>query len=534
MQSFWGLPRCLSQTVRAGDHERTPTILGSMSPPNLLPVVLCGGSGTRLWPLSREAYPKQFLSLLGPRSLLQDTLLRISGALKDCSEPLAPLLVCNTEHRFVVAEQLQGIGAKGARILLEPAGRNTAPALTLAALQALEDGEGADPVLLAMPADHAIADLAAFHAAIRRALPVAVEGSIVTFGITPDRAETGYGYIRCASLGAGLGSGGDSGEVHRILHFAEKPDAQAAQAYLESGEYLWNSGFFMVRARQWLKAIAACRPDILQACTDAMRASVRDLDFIRPDTSAFQACPSDSIDYAVMERILALPHLGVSAHAVSLSAGWSDIGAWDALWAVLEQDGAGNVDIGDVLRHDCEGSLLVSSGRLVAGVGLKDMVVVETPDAVLVVDRRRTQDVRHVVSQLRQSGHEVAQLHRKVHRPWGWYDTIDRGECFQVKRIVLHPGAQISLQMHHRRAEHWVVVRGTAEITNGERTYALGPNESTYIPMGQVHRLANPGQEFLEIIEVQSGDYLGEDDIVRFDDLYGRSRVSTPGFEPVP
>ena len=507
------------------------TILGSMSFPALLPVVLCGGSGTRLWPLSREAYPKQFLSLLGSKSLLQDTVLRISGALSDISEPLPPLLVCNTEHRFVVAEQLQSIGIAGARIILEPVGRNTAPALTVAALQALESASNEDPVLLAMPSDHAITDLPAFHAAIRSALPAAAEGGIVTFGIVPDRAETGYGYIRCESAAAGAGQLKALGDdVRAIVHFAEKPDAQTAQGYLANGDYLWNSGFFMVRARQWLKAIGACRQDILQACTEAMQDSVRDLDFIRPDASAFQACPSDSIDYAVMERILAMPQLGVPAYAVSLNAGWSDIGAWDALWASFARDSAGNAGMGDVLRHGCEGTLLISSSRLVAGVGLKDVVVVETPDAVLVVDRHRTQDVRRVVSQLRQSGHEVAQLHRKVYRPWGWYDTIDRGECFQVKRIVLNPGAQISLQMHHRRAEHWVVVRGIAEITNGERIYALGPNESTYIPMGQVHRLANPGKESLEIIEVQSGDYLGEDDIVRFDDMYGRSHISAvPG-----
>jgi len=478
----------------------------------LLPVILCGGSGTRLWPLSRETYPKQFLALADSQTMLQQTATRLQGLTAQIPQAVAPVLVCNVEHRFLAASQLTHVGIQQAAILLEPVGRNTAPALTLAALHACADGE--DPVLLAMPADHVVADREAFHGAVHKAYMKASEGCMATFGIVADRPETGYGYIQFSEI--------DEQGVHRVESFAEKPDAERARHYLEQGNYLWNSGLFMVRASVWIKAMEHCRPDILCACQDAMRAAQRDLDFIRPDAAAFAACPSDSIDYAVMERLSTMPELDIAARVVPMEAGWSDVGAWDALWDVREQDSEGNALMGDAVQHGCSNSLLLSSSRLVAGVGLQDVVVVETPDAVLVVDKRRTQDVKKIVAHLVQTGHALAHSHRKVHRPWGWYDSIDSGERFQVKRIVVHPGASLSLQMHHHRAEHWVVVKGTAEVTNGERTFLLGENESTYIPLGHIHRLANPGKVPLEIIEVQSGSYLGEDDIVRFEDTYGR------------
>lgn len=488
-----------------------------MTAPLLVPVILCGGSGTRLWPLSRETYPKQFLTLQGTHSLLQNTLLRMRDALPGVGVPGAPLLVCNTEHRFVAAEQLQSVGANGAHILLEPVGRNTAPALTIAALLSAD----ADPVLLATPADHVITDVPAFHAAVQRAYPLAASGAMVAFGIVPDRAETGYGYIRCAGGPANAQAPQPSPRL--IEHFAEKPDAATAAAYVESGQYLWNSGLFMIRASQWLAAIEQCRPDILQACSRAMADAVHDLDFIRPDAKAFEACPSDSIDYAVMERLPAQPELGIAAYAVALDAGWTDLGAWDALWTQLPQDADGNAALGDTLLHACKDSLLLSTSRLVAAVGLSHLVVVETPDAVLVADQSRIQDVKHIVTRLKTTGKPQAQQHRKVHRPWGWYDAIDSGDRFLVKRLMVKPGASLSLQMHRHRAEHWVVVRGVAQVTCGEKSFALHQNESTYIPVGQRHRLANPGKTPLEIIEVQSGDHLSEDDILRFEDSYGRA-----------
>ncbi len=479
----------------------------------LLPVILCGGSGTRLWPLSRETYPKQFLSLAGEQTMLQDTALRLQGMPAHVPLASAPILVCNAEHRFLAAGQLAAIGIAQPQIVLEPTGRNTAPALTLAALQAT--AHGADPLLLAMPADHVVTDRPALHAAVAQAHAVASAGAMVTFGIVPNRPETGYGYIQ-------RGAAQDRG-AYAIASFAEKPDAATAQRYLDSGEYLWNAGLFLVRASVWLKAIGACRPDILTACETAMQHAVRDLDFIRPDTAAFQACPSDSIDYAVMERLPQRADLGIPACVIPLQAGWSDLGAWDALWDVLPHDANGNATVGDAVLHDSHDSLLMGNSRLVAGVGLNHIVVVETPDAVLVADKRQTQNVKHIVAQLKAQGHQLANSHRKVHRPWGWYDSIDSGERFQVKRIVVNPGASLSLQMHHHRAEHWVVVKGTAQVTNGDKTFLLGENESTFIPLGHVHRLANPGKLPLEIIEVQSGSYLGEDDIVRFEDTYGRA-----------
>jgi mannose-1-phosphate guanylyltransferase/mannose-6-phosphate isomerase len=479
----------------------------------LLPVMLCGGAGTRLWPLSRETYPKQFLALAGARTMLQDTALRLQG-LGQIQVVNAPVVVCNAEHRFLAASQLMEAGLRGAHIVLEPAGRNTAPALTLAALQAQADGS--DPVLLAMPADHVMADLPAFHSAIEQAFTIACGGAMVTFGIVADKPETGYGYIECGQAFRG-------GSALQIISFAEKPDAERAQAYLKAGNYLWNSGLFMVRTSVWLKAIQSCRADIYAACATAMASAQKDVDFIRPNADAFKACPSDSIDYAVMERLPDRADLGIPACVVPLQAGWSDLGAWDALWEVRERDGDGNAYVGDTVQHGCTNSLLLSSSRLVAGVGLDNIAVVETPDAILVVDKNQTQDVKQIVNKLKDAGHTLTQTHRKVHRPWGWYDAIDSGERFQVKRIVVNPGARLSMQMHYHRAEHWVVVRGTAEITNGEDTFLLAQNESTFIPVGRRHRLANPGKTPLEIIEVQSGDYLGDDDIVRFDDIYGRT-----------
>lgn len=477
----------------------------------LLPVILCGGSGTRLWPLSRESFPKQFLALAGQQTMLQATALRLDAARLSMALA-APMVVCNSQHRFLAANQLMEVGLVHPQIVLEPVGRNTAPALTLAALQAVADG--ADPILLAMPADHLMADPLAFQDAVESAVALARSGAMITFGIVADGPETGFGYIQRGET--------RSGAAYDILSFAEKPDAARAQSYLDAGNYVWNSGLFMVRASVWLSAMGHCRADILEACTQAMHKAQRDLDFIRPDAAIFQACPSDSIDYAVMERLPANPEIGVAAFVVPLQAGWSDLGAWDAVWQARERDAHGNALAGDAVMHGCTNSLLFSSARLVAGVGLDNIMVVETPDAVLVVDKRNTQDVKQIVSQLRRSGHSLADSHRKTHRPWGWYDSIDTGERFQVKRIVVNPGAQLSLQMHHHRAEHWVVVKGTAQVTNGDKTFLLSENESTYIPLGHAHRLENPGRVPLEIIEVQSGSYLGEDDIVRFEDTYGR------------
>ena len=473
------------------------------------PVILSGGSGTRLWPLSREQYPKQLLPLVGAESMLQATLNRLDGV----AGAAPPLLVCNEDHRFVVAEQARLAGKPGA-ILLEPVGRNTAPALTLAALWATRSGD--DPVLVVMPADHVILDLAAFRRAAESAVALAEAGLAVTFGITPDCPETGYGYIQKGAALAG-------GNGFALARFVEKPDAPTAQRYFDSGEYLWNSGLFVMRVSVWLGALQVCRPDMLAACRDAWGGAKEDGDFLRVGKDAFKACPADSIDYAVMERltqsIAGLPKGAV----IPLSAGWSDVGAWDSLWKVLPKDNEGNAFRGDVLLHGTANTLAVSESRLVACVGVRDLVVVETPDAVLVAHHDHTQDVKKIVELLKAAGRSEAQAHRKIHRPWGWYDGIDAGERFQVKRIVVKPGGCLSLQMHHHRAEHWIVVRGTARVTRGTETYLVSENESTFIPLGETHRLENPGCLPLEMIEVQSGAYLGEDDIVRFEDTYGRS-----------
>ena len=474
----------------------------------ILPVVLSGGSGTRLWPLSREKYPKQLLPLVGEQSMLQATVARLDGVDGLCD----PLLVCNEEHRFVVAEQLRLLGKKG-KALLEPFGRNTAPALTLAALWAQQ--QGGDPVLVVMPADHVILDATAFRTAVTRAVALAEAGMAVTFGITPDCPETGYGYIQ---QGAMLGDG----SAFELARFVEKPNRETAQAYLDAGDFLWNSGIFVMRASVWLAALEHCRADILAACQLALQGGSEDGDFIRVDQAAFGQCPADSIDYAVMERLTgAVASLPKSA-VIPLAAGWSDVGAWDALWKVLPKCDDGNAWRGDVLLEGCRNTLAISESRLVACVGLSDLVVVETDDAVLVAHHDATQDVKKIVDRLKANGRAVAQWHRKVYRPWGWYDGVDAGERFQVKRIGVKPGAALSLQMHHHRAEHWIVVSGTARVTKGEEVFLVTENQSTYIPLGVKHRLENPGIVPLEMIEVQSGSYLGEDDIVRFEDTYGR------------
>ncbi len=477
---------------------------------SLIPVVLSGGSGTRLWPLSREKYPKQLLPLIGEDSLLQATVRRMEG-LPDVQLG-APLVVCNEEYRFVIAEQLRLMGKKGA-ILLEPVGRNTAPALTLAALAALREGN--DPILLVMPADHVIVDTKSFQAAVCKGMTLAAEGQVVTFGVKPDSPETGYGYIQA-------GEPIDEEGTCRIARFVEKPDLATAQAYLDAGFYFWNSGLFMLRASVWLAAIGFCRADILAACRAAWDQGSVDGDFLRVSKDAFMRCPSDSIDYAVMERIAAGDGSLPIGAVIPLSAGWSDVGAWDSLWEVLPKDHEGNVVQGDVMLHDCHNMLVMSEGRLVACVGVEDMVVVETPDAILVAHMSRTQEVKKIVDGLKHAGRPEGQLHRKVFRPWGWYDGVDAGERFQVKRIVVEPGAALSLQMHHHRAEHWIVVRGTAQVTRADATYLVSEKESTFIPLGTRHRLENPGCVPLEMIEVHSGSYLGEDDIVRFEDVYGR------------
>jgi mannose-1-phosphate guanylyltransferase/mannose-6-phosphate isomerase len=476
------------------------------------PVILSGGSGTRLWPLSREKYPKQLLPLLGEDSLLQATVRRVEGIAG--VELSAPMVVCNEEYRFVIAEQLRVMGKPGT-VVLEPKGRNTAPALTIAAQAASQNG--ADPVLLVMPADHVILDKTAFQQVVRQGAALADGGAMVTFGITPDAPETGYGYIQTGA--AYLADG-----AMRIARFVEKPNLQTAQMYLAEGNYLWNSGLFMVRASVWLSALKVCRPDILAACDAAWAAGKSDGEFVRVGKDEFAASPSDSIDYAVMERI-ARPDADATLPAgvvIPLSAGWSDVGAWEALWKALPKDPLGNVAQGDVLLQDCTNTLAMSDGRLIACVGVNDLVVVETADAILVSHKDKTQDVKKIVDQLKAAGRSEGQNHRKVFRPWGSYDSVDQGTRFQVKRIIVKPGAALSLQMHYHRAEHWIVVSGTAKVTKGDQTLLLSEDESTYIPLGTIHRLENPGRVDLEMIEVQSGSYLGEDDIVRFEDVYGR------------
>ena len=491
----------------------------------LIPVILCGGSGTRLWPLSRTGFPKQFLVLSGDgtgRSLFQEAIERvnlISGAEIKLGDTL---IVTNEDHRFLALDQLRELKGVHSILLLEPSGRNTAPALTLAAFQANETEQDCneDPVLVITPADQAVKDSSAFIKALQDCVAVVKADldrkTIVILGITPNSPETGFGYIRRQA---------DKGvnNEYVVQEFVEKPNLKTAQEYLLSGDYLWNSGMFVMRASTWLSALKEFRPDIFNATKAAWqaRSSDRSVDasFVRPDPSIFNGIPSESIDYAVIEKC---PGSNFTIKMVELNAGWSDLGAWDAVWQIAPKDGNGNVTKGDTLLVNTKNTLIHASGRLVSTVGIENLIIVETADAILVADRKDSQDVKNIVSQLALQKRDEKNLHRKVLRPWGWYDSVDEGERFKVKRIQVKPGASLSLQMHHHRAEHWIVVKGVAEITNGDQVITLSANQSTYIPKGQTHRLANRGTEPLEIIEVQSGDYLGEDDIVRFEDTYGR------------
>jgi mannose-1-phosphate guanylyltransferase/mannose-6-phosphate isomerase len=482
-----------------------------MSQLNVIPVILCGGSGTRLWPLSRAAFPKQFLVLCGKTSLFQQAVERANSIASNEISIGETFVVTGEEHRFIALEQLREISSVSAKLLLEPEGKNTAPALTFAALQALKSGD--DPVLVVTPADQTVRNTEVFIDAIQRAVKVADSGAIIILGIKPTAPETGFGYIKQS------GAVGNFGDLY-VAKFVEKPDLKTAQSYLHSGDYTWNSGMFVVRASVWIKAIKTFRKDILVATENAFNQSTVDQRFIRPNNQLFMDIPSESIDYAVIEKC---PGSEFEIKVIPLDAGWNDLGAWDAVWHVGEKDQNGNLIQGDAIVEASENNLIHSSHRLVSAVGVKNLVIIETADAVMVADRSQSQFVKKIVSQLSDQAREEQVFHRKVSRPWGWYDTIDAGDRFKVKRIQVNPGAKLSLQKHAKRAEHWVVVKGTAEVTCGDQIITLKENESTFIPLGEQHRLSNPSTDILEIIEVQSGAYLGEDDIVRIDDGYGRN-----------
>jgi mannose-1-phosphate guanylyltransferase/mannose-1-phosphate guanylyltransferase/mannose-6-phosphate isomerase len=465
----------------------------------MTPVILSGGSGTRLWPLSRGQYPKQFLSLVSKHTMVQETLLRLA----DLDGLKNPIAVCNESHRFMMAEQLREIGVSPAAIILEPTGKNTAPAVTMAALSAASE----DEVLLILPADHVIAQVSTFHDAITKADLLAKQGLLVTFGIVPTQPETGYGYIMKDSVRLG--------DAYKVAAFVEKPGLVAAKNYVKSGDYLWNSGMFAFTAGAFLKELEKFNPEMLSICKQALAAAKTDLDFIRADKAIFSTCPADSIDYAVMEKT-------DKAAVIPLDAGWNDVGSWSALWDVTDKDAAGNAISGDVLTVETKNSYIFAENKLVTVIGVDDLIIVETKDAVMIARKDKVQEVKQIVGRLKESNRSEAEIHRKAYRPWGHYDSVDSGDRHQTKRIVVNPGAKLSLQKHHHRAEHWVVVKGTALVTRGEEQILLTENESTYIPLGTVHSLENPGVIPLEIVEVQSGSYLGEDDIVRLGDNYGR------------
>jgi mannose-1-phosphate guanylyltransferase/mannose-6-phosphate isomerase len=468
----------------------------------MIPVILSGGSGSRLWPLSRSAFPKQFLSLCSGHSLVQDTVQRVKGSVAD----EVPIFVTANEQRFLLADQIQGLGVKSPDIILEPVRRNTAPAIALACFAALERSK--DSILLVLPSDHHIEDTAAYHNALALAKAEAAKGNLVTFGIAPTKPETGYGYIKADV------SGGEV--VYPILEFVEKPAAEVAQQYLDEGCYFWNSGMFAFRADVYLRELEKFNPEIYKACFSSWSGRCEDLDFIRVDTGSFEACPEDSIDYAVMEKT-------TDSVIIPLDSGWSDVGSWQSLWEVQPRDESGNVLVGDVVAQDTENSLIYAGGRMVACLGLTNITVVETADAVLVADINQVQHIKSIVKQIEADGRTEHQFHREVHRPWGKFDSVDDGDRYQVKRVTVKPGAKLSTQLHHHRAEHWVVVSGTARVRRGDETILLSENESVYIPLGEIHSLENPGKIPLELIEIQTGAYLGEDDIVRLDDQYGRS-----------
>ncbi len=471
---------------------------------SVFPVILSGGAGTRLWPLSREMYPKQLLALTSQHSMLQETVLRLAGI----TGARAPLVVCNEAHRFTVAEQLRALGVEASAIVLEPAGRNTAPAVALAALKALEMDH--DATIVVAPADHVIRDARGFQAAADIGVGLADTGKLVTFGIVAHAPETGYGYIRREE---------GEGPAYPVAQFIEKPPLDLAEQFVRSGDYYWNSGMFVFKASRYLAELREFASDILEASTAAYRAATADLDFLRIDKAAFELCRSESIDYAVMEKT----H---DAVVLPLDAGWSDVGSWSSLFDALAADEEGNVLQGDVLVHDTHDCYVHSTSRLVTAVGMDDHIIVETKDAILVAPKDRVQDVKELVTMLRAGGRSESAWHREVYRPWGSYDSVDSGERFQVKRLTLKPGGILSLQMHHHRAEHWIVVQGTARVTCGDKTFLLSENESTYVPVGASHRIENPGKVPLHIVEVRSGSYLGEDDIVRYEDSYGREGTS--------
>lgn len=470
----------------------------------MIPVILSGGTGSRLWPLSRQQYPKQFLKLVGDQTLFQQTIARVMS-----QSTQNPLVVCNHEHRFLVSEQLRALGQSADAILLEPFGRNTAPAVAIAAMKLLN--EGRDELMLVLPADHVILNVKAFHEALNKAVSVAEKGEMVLFGITPDKPETGYGYIKTAATPGHLPDG-----VFPVAQFVEKPDFERACEFLVSGDYCWNSGMFMFKASRYLQELQLHAPDIFDTCALALQQSTTEGDYIHIDSDSFEHCPEDSIDYAVMEHTQ-------RACVIPLTVGWSDVGSWSSLWEVHDKDDHGNVLKGDVMAFDSQDCFVTAEGKLIALLGVKDLVVVETKDAVMVAAKDRVQDVKKIVNTLNAATRSETQTHREVYRPWGSYDSVDMGNRFQVKRITVKPGASLSLQKHHHRAEHWIVVTGTAQVTCDNKVFLLTENQSTYIPIGSVHRLTNPGKVNLEIIEVQSGGYLGEDDIVRLEDVYGRS-----------